>query len=202
MDLKIFSTKLKYLRKKANLTQVQLAEMLHISQAQISRYETGLDEPSEDCLQALSAAFEIDGQSAALFWSSPLPDIPKDSSDGTSENFARRLRAIRQYHGKSQKDFAQFLGISQSLISALEIGKATPDLVLIQKLGKMGFDLEWLVFGSHARDSPKEILDDLMPKRTMQQIQQILRKMPPQRLDFICQFLALILTDTKNKRDA
>ena len=65
MDLKIFSTKLKYLRKKANLTQVQLAEMLHISQAQISRYETGLDEPSEDCLQALSAAFEIDGQSAA-----------------------------------------------------------------------------------------------------------------------------------------
>lgn len=55
----IFSEKLKELRLEKRLTQLQLAERLHISKAMISSYETGVRLPSYDVLVKIASLFGV-----------------------------------------------------------------------------------------------------------------------------------------------
>ena len=54
-----FGEKIKHLRLGMGLTQVQLAERLHISKAMISSYETGIRFPSYDVLIKFAALFKV-----------------------------------------------------------------------------------------------------------------------------------------------
>lgn len=51
--------KLAYLRKKNGLSQLKLAETLHVSRQDISRWETGAAMPSTDNLRSLSELYSV-----------------------------------------------------------------------------------------------------------------------------------------------
>ncbi|MBE5762265.1 MAG: helix-turn-helix transcriptional regulator, partial [Clostridiales bacterium] len=60
MDTVKFGVFLKTLRKEKDLTQEQLAEMLHVTNRTVSRWETGANLPDIDILITLSDYYKID----------------------------------------------------------------------------------------------------------------------------------------------
>ena len=76
------SQKLKELRKKQGLTQLELAERLFVSRQAISGWEAGTSRPSTENLQSLSRLFNI-----------PLETLLDDTAEAEP---ARRQRSFRQ----------------------------------------------------------------------------------------------------------
>lgn len=54
-----FSKNLRYLRQERNLTQLQLSELLHYTQSNISEWEKGSVEPKASALKTLSDFFDV-----------------------------------------------------------------------------------------------------------------------------------------------
>jgi len=54
-----FGSKIRHLRKGLGLTQVQVAQRLHISKAMISSYETGIRLPSHDVLIKFATLYGV-----------------------------------------------------------------------------------------------------------------------------------------------
>lgn len=77
------SQKLKELRKKQGLTQLELAERLFVSRQAISGWEAGTSRPSTENLQSLSRLFNI-----------PLETLLDDTAE--AEPAAGRQRSFRQ----------------------------------------------------------------------------------------------------------
>lgn len=63
------------------------------------------------------------------------------------DNLADELRMIRRKTGKSQKDFADILGIPQTTWSNYEVGKANPPLKILKKLSDLGYKIPSLTTG-------------------------------------------------------
>ena len=55
-----FSENLRYLRKRADMTQPELAQKLGISRSTISMYELGSREPNFETLEAIADFFNVD----------------------------------------------------------------------------------------------------------------------------------------------
>lgn len=72
------SQKLKELRKKQGLTQLELAERLFVSRQAISGWEAGTSRPSTENLQSLSRLFNI-----------PLETLLDDTAEGGACGGAR-----------------------------------------------------------------------------------------------------------------
>ena len=67
-----------YLRKKAGLSQQQLAERLHLSGSAVGMYEQGRRQPSVDILVALSLEFGVTLEYLMIgdrYFFSPEPDL-------------------------------------------------------------------------------------------------------------------------------
>jgi transcriptional regulator with XRE-family HTH domain len=78
------SQKLKELRKKQGLTQLELAERLFVSRQAISGWEAGTSRPSTENLQSLSRLFNI-----------PLETLLDDTAEeDKGQGKARRYKAI------------------------------------------------------------------------------------------------------------
>ncbi|HCV3095700.1 TPA: helix-turn-helix transcriptional regulator, partial [Acinetobacter baumannii] len=58
--MEFFAERLKYFRSQANLNQRELAEMVGISQKQISDYEVGLSQPRRNTFEKLLNALNVD----------------------------------------------------------------------------------------------------------------------------------------------
>ena len=54
-----FGQKLKSLRQNANMTQLELAETLRLSKANISKYESDTIQPNFETLSAISSLFDV-----------------------------------------------------------------------------------------------------------------------------------------------
>ncbi len=71
-----------------------------------------------------------------------------NNKEGTrlkTTDFAERIKTLRFSLGKSQKEFAEFIGIPQPSMSAYENGKNNPTLeVLINIADKCNVSLDWL----------------------------------------------------------
>lgn len=57
-DVNVMAQRLKELRKKAGLTQIEVAERLNISQAAYAYYETAKKEPKIDTLHRLADLYQ------------------------------------------------------------------------------------------------------------------------------------------------
>lgn len=64
----LFGRKIKECRKKRNLTQAQLAEMVHIDDKHISCIENGKNFPSADLLERLSNALNVEPKNLFEFY--------------------------------------------------------------------------------------------------------------------------------------
>ena len=96
------SQKLKELRKKQGLTQLELAERLFVSRQAISGWEAGTSRPSTENLQSLSWLFNIpletllddtaEAEPAAAQEKLPAEEQAKEEDKGQGK--ARRYKAI------------------------------------------------------------------------------------------------------------
>lgn len=94
------SQKLKELRKKQGLTQLELAERLFVSRQAISGWEAGTSRPSTENLQSLSRLFETllddtaEAEPAAAPEKLPAEEQAKEEGKGQGLGKDRRYKAI------------------------------------------------------------------------------------------------------------
>ncbi|MBP2657005.1 MAG: helix-turn-helix domain protein [Firmicutes bacterium] len=189
-----FAKRLKEIRK-GRMTQGELADLLHTTQVQISLYETGKDDPSPALLEKIAEIFDV----TIDYLSGKTP--AKDASvDKEADTLAQRIKVIRVYYDKSQEEFAKDLSISQSALSSIEHG-TIPSAEVIQKLGKMGFSLEWLLYGENNQPtSPKQVLEDTAADWEHTRINKLLNALSHDKLKLCRQCLELFVASfTKEK---
>ena len=108
-----FGRRLREARKRAGLSQAEVATRLGIGQAYVSRVERGRENIT------LSACVRF---ARAVGWSPDFsPPNPRDG-DGIGIPFGRRLREARKRAGLSQAEVARRLGMTQSYVSRVERG--------------------------------------------------------------------------------
>ena len=100
------SQKLKELRKKQGLTQLELAERLFVSRQAISGWEAGTSRPSTENLQSLSRLFNIpletllddtaEAEPAAAPEKLPAEEQAKEEGKGQGLGKDRRYKAIME----------------------------------------------------------------------------------------------------------
>ena len=86
--------KIKEIRKSANITQLQLAKALNISQQNICRYETGQNEPDIETLKKIADYFDV---SLDFLCDRPRPyDLPSTATKDQKEaiNIILQLNTI------------------------------------------------------------------------------------------------------------
>jgi transcriptional regulator with XRE-family HTH domain len=189
-----FAKRLKEIRK-GRMTQGELADLLDTSQVQISLYETGKDDPSPELLKKIAEIFNV--TTDYLTGKTPSKDA---SVDKEADTLAQRIKVIRVYYDKSQEEFAKDLSISQSALSSIEHG-TIPSAEVIQKLGKMGFSLEWLLYGENNQPtSPKQVLEDTAADWERTRINKLLNTLSHDKLKLCRQCLELFVASfTKEK---
>ena len=95
------SQKLKELRKKQGLTQLELAERLFVSRQAISGWEAGTSRPSTENLQSLSRLFNI-----------PLETLLDDYNLFLRKGQGEQIKTIRTKLGLTQREYADKLSVS------------------------------------------------------------------------------------------
>ena len=178
-----FAVRLKKLRKEYKLTQIELAQNLNITQTQISRYESGQDRPAPLQMKKITTFFKVSEDY--------LSD--KETTTAEDDTLALRIKSIRTYFGQSQEAFAKELSISQSALSAIELDKVSPPVEAIQKLGRMGFDVNWLLYGkTNVTETPKEIFEKNAVDWETKRILKLLSNYTQDKLRVLRQCLELI----------
>ena len=134
-------------------------------------------------------------------------NMKKLEQNENESSLAQRLRVVRGSYGKSQIDFAKDLGISQSALSAAEIGKVIPSADIIQKIGQMGFDLEWLLYGDSKKELSQTFVANTALKIEENRITKILSKLSYEEMRYCRQWLELYMKsfhkeeESKNEKE-
>lgn len=191
--MNVFAKRLHAARKKKNWTQTQLAKELSIRQAYVSNYETGKDEPSDELKGRIAELLGV----SLDYLEGRTPDAALDlSNPDVSNTLAHRLKVIRNYYHKSQADFAKELGIAQSTLSSFESGTTTPSFEILQQIGRMGFDVNWLLYGENNQpETDKIILDESEVALELARIQELLRQLPKDKISMWRQILELYIAN-------
>ena len=98
-------------------------------------------------------------------------------------SMALRLRVVRTYFQKTQKEFASLLGIKETELANFENGFVKPSDHVIQKIAAMGFDAKWLLCGENSQPD-HVILDTADSKITaeMNRVHDLLSQLPVEKI--------------------
>lgn len=110
-----FGRRLREARRRAGLSQAEVAARLGIRQSYVSRVELGTENIT------LSACVRFAQAIGCLFSTEFTPPQPR-TSDSSFAEFGRRLREARQRAGISQVALAARLGMTQGYVSRVERG--------------------------------------------------------------------------------
>lgn len=110
--------RIKYVRKKHGLTQVQLGEMTYISHGHISRVEKGYEIPSKRFVKLVSLALNVNYE-----WL-----MNGNGKDFNEETFSlgEQMKAIRVEKGVTLSEMAEKMTVSKSCVSRIENGFEQP----------------------------------------------------------------------------
>lgn len=109
--------------------------------------------------------------------------ISLESKDGL--NISQRIKLLRNVNDMNQQEFAQFVGISQSQISAIEIGVRNPSKKLLQLIAeKCNCSVQWLENGISLTDIIQEE-NDTLKRAEKDKIVSILQKMSAESLYYL-----------------
>jgi len=190
MAIEGFAGTLRKLRKERNLTQKQLADAVNLSQRQISLLESSKDIPRPETIERLRHFFNLDIDT----WNNLLEQESKLSAQAMPpDTIGRRVRVMRTYFKQSQSEFAKELGISQSAMSAIEKDASTPSYEVICALGRMGFHLNWILYGESDSLPPRAVLDHVAGSHELQKIDKMLETLPPGKLTAVRKAMELLL---------
>lgn len=134
-----FGQKLRYLRTRSHLTQIELAKRLHLaSHAHISNLETSRFEPSLDVVIAVSEIFAVQVEYLVR---EKLPEhAVEEQQRGARKEigvqfFGPNLARLRVQAGVTQVQLAEQLRLAaHAHISFLESGKKQPSIELILRV--------------------------------------------------------------------
>jgi DNA-binding transcriptional regulator YiaG len=124
----------KKLRDRFSLTQAELAELLGVSAASVTSWESGKTHPGRENRRAIADLRETDpaeisrrvGREEAVVVASRGP-VKTDLSP-------QEVKDIREEVGLTQRELAEKLGVSANSISNWETGRSVPRRRNIQKL--------------------------------------------------------------------
>lgn len=130
-------------RKQARRSLIQCANLLNTTVQNIIDIESGQTDISAAQLETLAEFF---GVPATYFWEErppadeedepDLPDIVQERRSLRQKLIGVQLRLARQKAEKTQKDCAEFLGVSPRLISEYEYGRRDIPLVELEALAE------------------------------------------------------------------
>lgn len=190
MAIEGFARTLQKLRQEHNLSQKQLADAIGLSQRKISFLESGKEVPSPEVIEQLRTYFNLDADT----WNNLLEQKRKRSVLAMpADTIGRRIRVMRTYFKQSQSEFAQELNISQSAMSAIEIDTYTPSYEILCKLGRMGFHLNWILYGESDPLPPRAALDHIVESNERQKINKLLETLPLNKLTAVRKAMELLL---------
>lgn len=190
MAIEGFARTLQKLRQERHLSQKQLADAMGLSQRKISFLESGKEVPSPEIIEQLRAYFNLDADT----WNNLLEQKRKRSVLAMpADTIGRRIRVMRTYFKQSQSEFAQELNISQSAMSAIEIDTYTPSYEILCKLGRMGFHLNWILYGESDPLPPRAVLDHIVESNERQKINKLLETLPLNKLTAVRKAMELLL---------
>lgn len=190
MAIEGFARTLQKLRQEHNLSQKQLADAIGLSQRKISFLESGKEVPSPEVIEQLRTYFNLDADT----WNNLLEQKRKRSVLAMpADTIGRRIRVMRTYFKQSQSEFAQELNISQSAMSAIEIDTYTPSYEILCKLGRMGFHLNWILYGESDPLPPRAVLDHIVESNERQKINKLLETLPLNKLTAVRKAMELLL---------
>ena len=193
MDAEAFAVALRTLRKERNLTQMQLAKETGLSQRQISLWESQKESPRPKAIERLREAFRLNAEEWAAALREARDAIDQHKGIDQPDTIGRRIRVMRMYFKQSQSAFAKDLGISQSAISAIEQDSAVPSYEVICVLGRMGFNLHWILYGESDNLPPRAVLDHVAGSHEMQKIHKLLETLPTDKLTAVRKAMELLL---------
>lgn len=169
-----FGSKLKKLRQEFQMTQLQLADRLRLSKANISKYESDLVQPSHETLLEIAKLFDV-SLDYLLGTEHRVKFIPSCLGDN--------IRQLRREACLTQRELAEKLYRSESAVRMWELGKSEPDSdTLVNMAGIFGVSVDYLlgtdsrlpaptirlveprripVFGSVAAGIPLEAITDI-----------------------------------------
>lgn len=138
----MISERLLDIREDAELNQEEMAEILKVSQANYSRWETGKELIPLSKLNLLCNYFNV-----SMDYVIGLTRTSKDENKHKFNNeiIGKRLKEFRKKNGLTQEKLATILNTTQSTISAYEHGKTTLlTPFALQLVKEYNISLDWL----------------------------------------------------------
>ena len=113
----LFSSNLRIYRKKANLTQIELANILHVAQSTVGNWESGIREPSFEIITKISEILHTTPSHLMGWDKAPTPDVKKDNSEiasliirlRTDKLFLEAVKKIDELDSKRMQSLLAFL---------------------------------------------------------------------------------------------
>ena len=134
MEQMTLAERLAALRKKAGLSQAEVAAKLSLSRQAVSKWESGKGLPSLITYSVLSTLYDV-SIDLLLLGEEIVEPIDLPATNG--KNFPEALREVRRHRKISQEAMAQSLSVSRQSVSKWESGKAEPDADHLIALAKL-----------------------------------------------------------------
>lgn len=116
--------------------------------------------------------------------------------NGKATTIHDRMLLIRNVYGDTQKDFAKRMDIPQSQVSYMESGQREPSIDTVSKLGKFGWDVDWILNGE-SQDMSKGFEESNINKRA---IMAILNHLQPEEIQYTRKALELYLKSKQEEK--
>lgn len=151
-DMRKIGDRIAEKRKEKGWTQKELAEMLFVSDKNVSKWECGRSVPDVFMLKRIAGLFGVD-----------IDYFVKLEGDGDfMTDVGIKIRSCRELAGYSQAEFAERLRTTEKDVSEWEKGEALPDVFYLNKMSELfDFPLDELI-GTDAL----EIVDENVKRRT------------------------------------
>lgn len=156
--------KIRYYRKKKNIKQQDLAENIGISSSLLSNYESGKAIPTEDKLQLIANILDVSPEALlsddtkeqeSFFWFSNNHLLDEENNRGnfiqrineynayfsslskSLESVGERISFYRERLKMSQKELADQIGVSPSVVSRYEQSKINPPIDKLDSISQV-----------------------------------------------------------------
>lgn len=138
-----FSERFRLLRAAKGFSQQKLADLLNVSKSTVNMYERGERKPGIDQLEAIADFFNVD-----MDYLSGKTDVPRkyldcediqesQSNSEQAEKISLNIIKYRKLKGLTQKEVAEYLGITQAGYSYYEHGKRALSFEIALKLSEL-----------------------------------------------------------------
>lgn len=178
------------LRKKADKTQKEMADILGISRQAYAHYEADQREPDYSMLKKISAYFNV---SIDYLLDNGDKNEGGSLKSSTLEKFGEELRSLREQQGLSLSALAEQLDVSTRTLYSIEQFRAQPTLTLAKQLAEY-FDVSIdHLLGREEKEKPAAS-DELLSDPQNREFLQLYSMLTPEERQFVMAAIKGILS--------